>query len=62
MMRKAFDPQRRLDCPSIPNVRLNLNCRTEIIPILRALGSVCGRQTVCFLPGIGHAVVIRIYW
>ena len=36
-MRKAFDRQRRLDCPSVSNVSLNLGCRTEIIPILRAL-------------------------
>jgi IS5 family transposase len=46
MMRKAFDPQRRLDCPSIPNVRLNLNCRTEIIPILRALQHIYSRPQV----------------
>jgi len=45
-MRKAFDPQRRLDCPSIPNVRLNLNCRTEIIPILRALQHIYTRPEV----------------
>ena len=36
-MRKAFDRQRRLDCPSVGNVTLNLNCRNETIPILRAL-------------------------
>jgi hypothetical protein len=36
-MRKAFDRQRRLDCPSVTNVSLNLNCRNETIPILRAL-------------------------
>jgi IS5 family transposase len=36
-MRLAFDPQRRLDCPPIEEVKLNLNCRDEIIPILRAL-------------------------
>lgn len=45
-MRKAFDPQRRLDCPSIPEVRLNLNCRTEIIPILRALQHIYSRPEV----------------
>ena len=32
-----FDPQLRLDCPGIPDVRLNTECRDEIIPILRAL-------------------------
>ena len=36
-MRKAFDRQRRLDCPSVSNVPLNLRCRNETIPILRAL-------------------------
>ena len=36
-MRKAFDRQRRLDCPPVGNVSLNLNCRNETIPILRAL-------------------------
>jgi len=36
-MRKAFDRQQRLDCQTIPNLRLNLNCRDEIIPILAAL-------------------------
>ncbi len=36
-MRKAFDRQRRLDCPPVANVFLNLHCRNETIPILRAL-------------------------
>jgi IS5 family transposase len=36
-MRKAFDRQRRLDCPAVSNVSLNLNCRNETIPILRGL-------------------------
>ncbi|MHC4094134.1 MAG: ISNCY family transposase [Planctomycetota bacterium] len=36
-MRKAFDPQQRLDGQPILNVPLNLNCRDEIVPILRAL-------------------------
>jgi len=36
-MRKAFDRQRRLDCPSVARVSLNLNCRNETIPILRGL-------------------------
>jgi hypothetical protein len=39
-MRLAFDPQRQLDCPAIDQVVLNLNCRDEIIPILRALQHV----------------------
>src|SRR5712692_587804 len=36
-MRRRFNPQPRLDCPLIEQVKLNLNCRDEIIPILRAL-------------------------
>ncbi|HVH70921.1 MAG TPA: ISNCY family transposase, partial [Candidatus Dormibacteraeota bacterium] len=33
-------PEQRLDCLPIPEVKLNLNCRDEIIPILRALQHV----------------------
>ncbi len=36
-MRKTFDRQKRLDCSSVLEVPLNLNCRDEIVPILRAL-------------------------
>jgi IS5 family transposase len=36
-MRKTFDRQRRLDCPSVGNVSLKLHCRNETIPLLRAL-------------------------
>ena len=35
-MRLAF-PERRLDCLPIGEVKLNLECRDEIIPILRAV-------------------------
>jgi transposase, IS5 family len=35
-------PERRLDCLPIPEVKLNLNCRDEIIPILRALQHLYG--------------------
>ena len=42
-MRCAFDPQLRLDCPVVPDVRLNTDCRDEIIPILRALQHIYGR-------------------
>jgi IS5 family transposase len=35
-------PQERLDCVPITEVKLNLNCRDEIIPILRALQHVYG--------------------
>jgi transposase, IS5 family len=43
-MRKAVDRQRRLDCPSITQLRLNLNCRTEIVPILVALQHIYSRS------------------
>ena len=36
-MRYPFDPQLGLSSTPIPDVELNLQCRDEIIPILRAL-------------------------
>jgi hypothetical protein len=36
-MRKDFSRQNRLDCRTVLEVELNLNCRDEIVPILRAL-------------------------
>ena len=39
-MRKAFAKQTRLDCQRVTEVKLNLNCRDEIIPILRGLQHV----------------------
>jgi len=39
-MRVAIQEQPRLDCPPVNAVPLNLNCRDEIIPILRALQHV----------------------
>jgi IS5 family transposase len=45
-MRLAFDPQRRLDCPPLEEVKLNLNCRDEIIPILRALQHVYSQESL----------------
>lgn len=36
-MRKPFSRQQRLDCRAVLNVELNLDCRHEIIPILKAL-------------------------
>jgi transposase, IS5 family len=42
-MRLAYQEQPRLDCPPVDAVRLNLNCRDEIIPILRALQHVYGQ-------------------
>jgi len=42
-MRLAY-PHQRLDCLPITEVTLNLNCRDEIIPILRALQHVYGNE------------------
>ncbi len=39
-MRKPFSSQTRFDCQTIPQVKLNLKCRDEIIPILRGLQHV----------------------
>ena len=36
-------PEQRLDCLPIGDVPLNLNCRDEIIPILRALQHLYGK-------------------
>ena len=44
-MRKAYETQRRLGCQSIEQLRLNLDCRDEIVPILQALKHVF-RQTI----------------
>lgn len=45
-MRKAFERQLRLDCPSVTNVPLNLHCRHETVPILHALQHVYSRPAV----------------
>ena len=39
-MRKAFGEQQRLDCRGVAGVQLNLDCRDEIIPVLRALQQI----------------------
>lgn len=36
-MRKSFSTQPRLDCRTVSEVQVNLNCRDEIVPVLRAL-------------------------
>ena len=36
-MRKPFSSQPRLDCRTVSEVHLNLECRDEIVPSLRAL-------------------------
>ena len=45
-MRKAFSLQRRLDCRGIADVQLNLECRHESIPILKALQQIYSRYEV----------------
>ena len=45
-MRKPFSEQQRLDCDAIDNVKLNLNCRDELIPILAALQHLCSTPSV----------------
>jgi transposase, IS5 family len=45
-MRKSFSQQQRLDCPSISEVELNLECRHELIPILKTLQHVYSRPEV----------------
>jgi transposase, IS5 family len=54
-MRVALQEQPRLDCPPVDAVPLNLNCRDEIIPILRALQHLYGqpdlRQEILDLVG-----------
>lgn len=42
-MRQAFSDQQRLDFPGVLGVQLNLDCRDEIIPILRALQQIYSR-------------------
>src|SRR5271165_7026662 len=42
-VRLAFQEQPRLDCPPVDALQLNLHCRDEIIPILRALQHVYGQ-------------------
>jgi hypothetical protein len=42
-MRKTFDRQRRFDTQAVLDVRLNLNCRDEIVPILMALKHIYGQ-------------------
>ena len=57
-MRKAMDRQRRLDCPAVTEVSLNFDCRSEIIPILRALQHIYSQPDVrgSILRAIGRDV------
>jgi len=42
-MRRPFSPQQRLDGGNVLDVELNLECRDEMVPILRALQYIYGR-------------------
>jgi transposase, IS5 family len=46
-MRVAFQEQPSLDCPAVDAVPLNVNCRDEIIPILRALQHIYSQRPLC---------------
>lgn len=46
-MRIPFSNQLRFDLPSIPDISLNLECRDEIIPILRGLQHVFAQPVLC---------------
>ena len=39
-MRSGYSSQLRLDCQSVEQLKLNLNCRDEIVPLLEALKHV----------------------
>jgi transposase, IS5 family len=45
-VRVAYQTQPRFDCPPIASLKLNLKCRDEIIPILRALQHIYGDTAV----------------
>ena len=45
-MRKPFSNQQRLDCNTVLEVPLNLNCRDELIPILRALQHIYSKPAL----------------
>jgi hypothetical protein len=45
-MRKPHSNQTRFDCHAVNEVQLNLNCRDEIIPVLRSLQHIYGTPTL----------------
>ena len=45
-MRKAISTQQRLDCTPVAHVKLNLECRDEIIPVLRGLQHIYSQPTL----------------
>ena len=46
-MRKPFSTQQRFDCQPVQEVKLNLNCRDEIVPILRSLQHIYSQPDLC---------------
>ena len=46
-MRKGYSKQRRLDTESIDQVQLNLECRDEIIPILKTVQHLSAKPDLC---------------
>ena len=65
-MRKPFSSQRRLDCRTVLDVELNLDCRDEIVPILRALQHIYSqtelRDEVLRFVGQGVNPDSRVDW
>ena len=65
-MRKPFSSQQRLDCRAVLDVELNLNCRDEIVPILRALQHIYSqpelRDEILHLVGQGVNPDSRVDW
>ena len=45
-MRKAICTQQRLDCTPVERVKLNLECRDEIIPVLRGLQHIYSQPSL----------------
>jgi hypothetical protein len=45
-MRKPHSNQKRFDCHAVNEVQLNLNCRDEIIPVLRSLQHIYSTPTL----------------
>jgi hypothetical protein len=45
-MRKPFSNQMRFDCQTTSQVKLNLSCRDEIVPVLRGLQHIYSRPQV----------------
>ena len=46
-MRKWHSKQRRLDTESIEQIQLNLECRDEIVPILKTMQHLYSNSDLC---------------